>query len=82
MDGAVEMVEVSEGLMGEEMPLQVTPSMFDVVQLGGVPRQPFDAQPWPRGEGGTRRLAGMNGTVVDDEHDRLRRPAGARDRGL
>ena len=63
MDGAVEMVEVTKGLMGEEMPLQVAPGMFDVVQLGGVLWQPFDGQPGPVVESGARGLAGMNRTV-------------------
>src|SRR5512132_1706902 len=70
MDGAVEMIEITKGLVGEKMPLQVAPGMFDVVQLGGVLRQPFDAQPRPRVESGARGLAGMDRTVVEDEHDR------------
>ena len=47
MDGAVEMVEITKGLMGEEMPLEVAPEMFDGIELGGVLRQPFDAEPGP-----------------------------------
>ena len=77
MDGLVEMVEITEGLMGEEVPLQVAPDVFDVVQFGGVLRQPFDAQPGPGLERGARRLAGMDRAVVEDDDDRLRLPAGA-----
>src|SRR5512144_2664830 len=77
MDGLVEMIEVAKGLMGEEMPFEVAPEMFDLIQFGSVLRQPFDAQPWPRFERGPRRLAGMDGTVVDNEDDGLDLPAGA-----
>jgi len=52
MDRLVESVDVVESLMGEEMLFEVAPSMFDIVQFGGILRQPFDAQSWPVGEGG------------------------------
>ena len=66
VDGLVEMVRVAEGLMGEEVPLQVAPDVFDVVQFGGVLGLPFDAQPGPGLERGARRLAGMDRAVVEE----------------
>jgi hypothetical protein len=47
MDRLVESIGVAKGLMGEEMPFEVAPDMFDVVEFGGILRQPFDAEPWP-----------------------------------
>src|SRR5437764_4793843 len=69
MDNAVEMISIDKGLMGEKVALQIAPGPLDVVQLWGVFRQPFDGEPEPRGEGGARSLAGMNGSVVEDEDD-------------
>jgi hypothetical protein len=36
VDGAVEVVGVCEGLMGQMVSLEVVPDEFDVVQFGGV----------------------------------------------
>src|SRR5947207_9397266 len=69
MDNAVEVIGIDKGLMGEKIALQIAPGPLDVVQLWGVFRQPFDHEPEPRGEGGARSLAGMNGSVVEDEDD-------------
>ena len=53
MDGAVEGVGVSEGLVGEMMGLEIVPDNLDVVEFGGVFRQPLDGEPvFARGEGG------------------------------
>jgi hypothetical protein len=71
MDRVVEIIGVAKGLMGEEMSLEVAPGMFDIVQFGGVLRQPFDGQPWTLGKSGPRCFAGMDGTVVDGDDDAL-----------
>jgi hypothetical protein len=52
MDSAVEMIEVREGLMGEEVAFQIALGSLDVVQFRSVFRQPLDCQPIPQGEGG------------------------------
>jgi hypothetical protein len=70
MDRLVECVGISEGLMGEMMRLEVAPDEFDVVQFGGVFWQPLDGE--PMGAGGEcceRKLAGVDRTVVLDQHD-------------
>ena len=69
-DFAVEVLDVVEGPVGKVVGLQVAPDGLDVVEFGRVFGQPFDAQ--PMGAGGQRRareLAGVNGTVVLDQHD-------------
>src|SRR3954469_24430967 len=71
MDSAVEMIGVGEGLMGKEIAFQIAPGPLNVVQLGGVFRQPFDRQPGPRSKRERGELAGMNGTVVQNEDDGL-----------
>jgi hypothetical protein len=50
-DGAGESVGIGEGSVGELMLLEVAPASFDVVQFGGVFRQPFEAEPGALGEG-------------------------------
>src|SRR5215210_7102974 len=45
MDGAIEIFWFRERLMSEVMPLQVAPDRFDVVELWGVFRKPFDLEP-------------------------------------
>src|ERR687889_674122 len=61
------------------MPLQIAPEFLDVVEFGSVFRQPFDREPGcSLGEGGARRLAGVDRAVVEDEHDRFLRTAGHR----
>jgi hypothetical protein len=45
MDGAVEGVGVSEGLMGQMVRLEIVPDHLDVVELGCVLRQPLDGEP-------------------------------------
>src|SRR5215212_2223224 len=74
LDGAVEVIRAGERLMREVMPLQVAPEDLDVVQLRGVFRQPLDREPvGTLREGRTRRLAGVDRAVVEDEHDGLDR---------
>src|SRR5215208_2507663 len=74
LDGAVEVIRAGECLMSEVMPLQDAPEDLDVVQLRGVFRQPLDGEPvGTLGEGSTRRLAGVERAVVEDEHEGLDR---------
>jgi hypothetical protein len=63
MDNAVEMIGVGEGLVSEEVALEVTPGSLDVVQFRGVFRQPFDLEPGPRRQGGPGSLAGMDRAI-------------------
>src|SRR5215210_937685 len=76
MDGAIEIFWFRERLMSEVMPLQVAPDRFDVVELWGVFRKPFDPEPvGALGERGAARRAGVDRAVIQDEHDRLDRDA-------
>ena len=78
MDSAVEMIDIGEGLMGEEVPFQIAPGSLDVVEFRGVFRQPFDGQPIARGKRGARGFAGMDRAVVENKDDGLVRAARAR----
>src|SRR5271166_3156217 len=70
MDGAVEGVGVSEGLVGQMVRLEIAPDDLDVVELGRVFRQPFDGEPvLARFEGLEGELADVDRPVVFDEHD-------------
>src|SRR4051794_37104018 len=70
-DGAGESVGIGEGAVGEMMLLEVAPASFDVVQLGGVFRQPFEGEPGALGERLCCQLAGVDWPVVEN---RDRRP--------
>ena len=41
---------IIDGAIGQIMLLEVAPTSFDVIQLGGVFRQPFEGEPGARGE--------------------------------
>ena len=70
VDGLIEVFRSRGGLVSEVMPLQVAPNRFDVAQLRSGFRQPFDREPVSTlGEGGTRRLAGVDRAIVENEHD-------------
>ncbi len=69
MDGDVEVGRVLEGPMGEVVSLEVAPCHLDVVQLGSVSGQPLDGEPGTRRDGGRGGFAGVNGPVVEHEHD-------------
>src|SRR3954447_6599196 len=58
-DGAGESVGIGEGTISEIMLLEVTPASLDVIQLGGVFRQPFEGEPRARGERLCCQLAGV-----------------------
>jgi hypothetical protein len=63
-DGAGERIGIGERAVGELMLLEVTPASFDVVQFGGVFRQPFEGEPRARGERFCCQLAGVDWPVV------------------
>jgi hypothetical protein len=69
-DGAGESVGVSEGAVGELMLLEVTPASFDVIQLGGIFRQPFEGEPGARGEGAGGQLAAVDRPVIENRDQR------------
>jgi hypothetical protein len=63
--GAGESVGIGEGAIGELMLLEVAPAALDVIQLGGVFRQPFEGKPRTRGERLCCQLAGVDWSVVE-----------------
>ena len=69
-DGAGESVRICEGAVGELMLLQVAPASFDVVQFGGIFRQPFEGEPRARGERLCGQFAGVDRPVVEDRDQR------------
>src|SRR5580658_11351971 len=76
MDGAVEGVGVSEGLMGQMVRLEIVPDNLDVVELWCVFWQPLDGEPvFARLDGFKSELADMDRPVVLDQHDRFDCPS-------
>jgi hypothetical protein len=72
MDGLVERGDVCEGLVGEVMGLKIAPDWLDFVEFRGVFWQPLDGEPvCADGQGGERAFAGMDRTIVLDQHDWL-----------
>ena len=69
-DGAGESVGIGEGAIGELMLLEVAPAPFDVVQLRGVFRQPFEGEPGARGECLCGQLAGVDRPVIEHRNQR------------
>ena len=63
VDCAFESIGIGDGAIGELMLLEVAPATFDIVQLGGVFRQPFEGQPGPLGERFCGQLAGVDRPV-------------------
>src|ERR1700756_1257570 len=77
VNGVGEVFAAGERLVCEMMPLQIAPYSLDGIELRGIFWQPFDAEPGRAGgQRGARRLAGVDGAVVEDEPDRLWRFAG------
>ena len=64
-DGAFESVGIGEGMVGELMLLEVAPASFDIVQFGGVFRQPFEGEPRALGERLCCQLAAVDGSIVE-----------------
>ena len=72
MDGLVEGGDVCEGLVGEVMGLKIAPDRLDFIEFGGVFWGPLDGEPvCAGGQGGERAFAGVDRTIVLDQHDRL-----------
>src|SRR3954452_19438746 len=65
-DGAFESVGIGKGTIGQIMLLEVAPASFDVVQFGGVFRQPLDSEPSTLGKRPGCQLAGVNRPVVEN----------------
>src|SRR5215210_294577 len=65
-DGAGESVGIGEGAVGELMLLEVAPASFDVVQFGGIFRQPFEGEPGALGERLCGQLAGVDRPVIEN----------------
>jgi len=65
-DGAGESVGIGERAVGELMLLEVAPASLDVVQLGGVFRQPFEGEPRARGERLCGQLAGVDRPIIEN----------------
>src|SRR5271166_3118613 len=77
VDRLVESVSIGKGLMREMMGLEVMPDDLDVVQFGRILGQPLDGKPVrPGGQRRQRELAGMDRTIVLDQHHRLGRLTG------
>src|SRR4051794_37849722 len=64
-DGAFESVGIGEGEIGEIMLLEVAPASLDVIQLGGVFRQPFEGEPSALGKRARGQLAAVDWPVVE-----------------
>ena len=75
VDLGVEMVDRDKGLVGEMVALEVTPGALDVIEFGGVSRQPLDGQPGPRGKRSGGGAAGVDRAVVEHQDGWLGRGA-------
>ena len=69
-EGMGESVGIGEGTIGELMLLEVTPASFDVVQFGGIFRQPFGGEPRARSERLCCQLAGMDRPIIENRDQR------------
>ena len=69
-DGAGESVGIGEGSVGELMLLEVAPASFDVVQFGGVFRQPFEGEPGALGERLCGQFAAVDRPIVENRNER------------
>src|SRR5271166_853705 len=77
VNSLVERVRVSEGLMPQMMRLEIAPDGFDVVQFRRILGQPLDGEPVRAGgQRGQGELAGVDRTIVLDQHHRLDGMAG------
>jgi hypothetical protein len=65
-DGALESVRIGEGTIGQIMLFDVAPAPFNIVQLGGVFRQPFEGEPGTLGKRLCCQLAGVDRPVVEN----------------
>jgi hypothetical protein len=65
-DGAGKSIDIGEGAISELMLFEVTPASFDVIQFGGVFRQPFEGEPEALGKGAGCQLASVDRPVVEN----------------
>src|SRR5215203_2750669 len=65
-DGAGESIGIGERSVGELMLLEVAPASLDVVQFGGVFRQPFEGEPGALGERAGCQLAAVDRPVIEN----------------
>jgi hypothetical protein len=77
VNACFEVFGIDEGPVGEVMTLQIAPGEFDVVEFGGVFRQPLDGEPGTGCERLAGQPAGVDRTVVEDENRRPRPPGRA-----
>jgi hypothetical protein len=70
MDGAVESIGIDEGAVGEIMLLEVAPASLDVVQFGGVCRQPLEGQPGALGQRSGGQPAAVDRSIVENRDQR------------
>jgi hypothetical protein len=63
VDRAFESIGIGDGAIGQIMLLEVAPASFDVVQFGGVFRQPFEGEPFALGEGAGSQFAAVDGPL-------------------
>ena len=65
-DGAGKSVGIGEGAIGELMLLEVAPASFDIIQLGGVFRQPLEGEPGTLGKRAGCQLAAVDWPVIEN----------------
>jgi hypothetical protein len=71
MNGYVESGCIGEGLVGEVVAFKIAPDRLDVIEFGRIFWQPFNNEPMGAGsERSLRRLAHMDGTVIEHHDNR------------
>jgi hypothetical protein len=65
-DGVGESIGIGEGSVGELMLLEVAPASLDVIQFGGVFRQPFEGEPGALDERLCCQLAAVDRPVIEN----------------
>lgn len=64
VDGAVEVVGIGKGAIGEVMLLEIAPAVLDRVEFRGILGQPFDRQPRACGQRLGRQLASVDRSMI------------------
>jgi hypothetical protein len=65
-DGAGESIGIGEDSVGELMLLEIAPASLDIIQFGGVFRQPFEGEPGALGERLCGQFAAVDRPVVEN----------------
>src|ERR671916_3052245 len=65
-NGAGESVGIGEGAIGQIMLLEIAPASLDVVQLGGIFRQPLDGEPGTLGKRAGCQFAAVDRSIVEN----------------